>query len=390
MRRALPLLFALLVGCGTAPARMPPDGGGAGDDLARQAPPDLGAPDLLPAAAVLRVHYPAGGMTLSVRGSDGPLNWSQGLAMTPGADDTWTFTSAAITAPIEWKPLLGDTTWSRGPNYHVKPGETVDVYPHFVNPNGQVVKLFDAFHSPSLPRDRPIWAYLPPAHLENARATFPVIYFHDGQNLFDRNLAFGGNEWMVDETLNGGAEDGTIREVIAVGIGNTADRIWELTPTDGGMGGGGADRYLAMIVQDLKPAIDKMLHTKTGREDTAIFGSSLGGLVSAHAGVTRAADFGRVGAMSPSTWWDNLYIVGEVEGAKILMPRPLEVYLDVGGAKDGEADTVKLAGAWRDIGYSDGKDLLYLEDPMGLHNEVYWAERLPNALKFLVGPRVPN
>src|SRR3989442_1415910 len=82
-------------------------------------------------------------------------------------------------------------------------------------------------------------AYLPPSYGENTRERFPVIYFHDGQNLFDSALAFGGNEWRVDETFDTGAEDGSIREAIAIGIGNTADRIWEYTPTDGGMGGGG-------------------------------------------------------------------------------------------------------------------------------------------------------
>src|SRR5262249_39491532 len=155
-----------------------------------------------------------------VRGSATPLNWNSGLAMTSGSADTWTFTSMDITAPMEWKPLLDDTNWSRGANYRVSPGETADVYPHFNTMNGRVIKLVDSFHSTLLNNDRGVWAYLPPSYDENPLANYPVLYMHDGQNLFDPALAFGGNEWMVDETLNGGAETNditlAIREIIVV------------------------------------------------------------------------------------------------------------------------------------------------------------------------------
>ena len=157
---------------------------------------------------------------------------------------------------------------------------------------------------------------------------------HDGQNLFDPATAFGGVEWGVDEALDAAGEAGrcasgttcgndgecsagpclTTRATIVIGIDNTARRIWELTPTvDASIGdGGGADAYLTMVATELKPVVDAMLRTAPGPADTAIMGSSLGGLVSAYAGVTRPAVFGLVGAMSPSTWWDDRVIIDRV------------------------------------------------------------------------------
>src|SRR5262245_21591999 len=110
--------------------------------------------------------------------------------MTAGADDTFTYTTTTLTATAEWKPLLDDTTWSRGLNYHVSPGDTVDAYPHFNLTQGQVSVLFRGFSSQFLSDARDVLAYLPPVYLENARARLPVLYMHDGQNLFDPQTAF--------------------------------------------------------------------------------------------------------------------------------------------------------------------------------------------------------
>src|SRR5690242_17141630 len=162
---------------------------------------------------------------------------------------------------------------------------------------------------------------------------------HDGQNLFDPALAFGGNEWKVDETLDAAAEDGSIADLIVIGVENTADRIDEYTPTpdpsypDAGKG----DQYLTLLVDELKPQIDAMLRTLPDRAHTGVLGSSLGGLISAYAGVRRPDVYGIVGAMSPSTWWNNDVIIGDVAG----MPtsaRPTRVYVDSGDSGDSNDD----------------------------------------------------
>jgi predicted alpha/beta superfamily hydrolase len=337
---------------------------------------------------VLRVHYPAGTKTISVRGSVAPWTWDKGVAMTSGAEDTWTFETDAITAPAEWKPLLDDTTWSRGPNYTVEPGKTVVVYPHFVNAKGKFEKRW-TLASTLLGNTRGVWVYYPPTYLENARAKFPVVYMHDGQNLFDAATAFGGNEWKVDETMDAGAEDGSIREAIIVGPENTSKRIYEYTPTkDPSEGdGGGADLYLSMLQTELEPKVVAELPVLTGRENRAIIGSSLGGLVSAYAGAKRSETFALVGALSPSTWWDSRVILGIVSATTT---KPLRVYVDSGDSgpsNDDVTNTKDLAQAFRALGFVDDVSLKYVVQTGATHSEIYWAQRLPGALHFLLGPR---
>jgi predicted alpha/beta superfamily hydrolase len=154
--------------------------------------------------------------------------------------------------------------------------------------------------------------------------------------------------------------------------------------------GGGAAAYLTSLVTELKPLVDRELRTKTGREDTAMIGSSLGGLVTAWASVHHASTFGLCGAMSPSTWWDNTMILSEVSTLAAQSTKPLRIYVDSGDSGpslDDNANTALLAGRYRTSGYVDGRDLLYVLARGARHNESYWAERLPGALRFLVGPR---
>jgi predicted alpha/beta superfamily hydrolase len=395
------LLLMLAAGCSKQPvfktglidmAPATPSGPGAatGADLGAG-----GASDLAPSGpqpTTIRVHYPAGSHTLALRGDSDGLNWATGVTLTAAGPDTWSYTLPMPSAPVQWKPLLDDSTWSRGPNYVVQPGQTVDVYPHFVNANGQVVKLIAPFHSTVLNNDRTIWAYLPASYAENTDAHYPVLYMHDGQNLFDPALAFGGNDWKVENTLDAADEDGSIEELIVIGVENTAQRIYEYTPTTdpSTAGGGGGDLYLQLLINELKPQVDSMLRTLPDRAHTGILGSSLGGLISAYAGVKRPDVYGIVGAMSPSTWWNNDVIVGDVGGMPSAM-RPARVYVDSGDTQsaDDVNDTNLLAAKFLAIGYSAGTNFDHVVQAGGQHNEIYWAMRLPGALQFLFGPRTP-
>jgi predicted alpha/beta superfamily hydrolase len=125
----------------------------------------------------------------------------------------------------------------------------------------------------------------------------------------------------------------------------------------------------------------------TGREDTFLMGSSLGGLISAYGGARKPSTFGTIGAMSPSTWWDNLMILNVVSTMAAAPSRPLKVYVDVGTNNDGQSDTDQLASAYRSIGYVDDATLLYVVQQGASHNETYWRQRLPDALRFILGPR---
>ncbi|MDP1825060.1 MAG: alpha/beta hydrolase-fold protein [Archangium sp.] len=355
--------------------------------------PDAGQPDAGSADAgivtVLRVRYPAGTQAVFARGSKAPFNWNTGLPMVKVNDDTWTLTVTTLAEDLEWKPLLDDTTWSKGPNYRGRLGAVNEIAPHFFRDNGMWTIRWPAFASTLLGNTRGVYVYLPPTYLENAAARLPVVYMHDGQNLFDPNAAFGGVTWGVPQTMDSAAGDGRFREAIVVGPENAgAARIAEYTPTADPMyGGGNGDLYLRMLVEELKPRVDAELRTLPGREDTVLIGSSLGGLISSHAGVRKPETFGLIGAMSPSVWWDSrvLLTILPQTGAT----RPLRVYVDSGdsgGSNDGMADTADLAAAYRVLGYVDGTTLKYVVQPGATHTESAWASRLPGALEFLLGP----
>ena len=338
---------------------------------------------------VLRVKYPAGTRTLFARGSRPPFNWTTGLPMTKVDAETWTLSVTALASDLEWKPLLDDTTWSKGPNYNGRVGTVNEVAPHFLRDNGEWTIRWPTFSSTLLGNTRAVYVYLPPTYLENSAARMPVVYMHDGQNLFDPNAAFGGVTWGVPQTMDSAAGDGRFREAIVIGANNAGGaRISEYTPTADPMyGGGNGDLYLRMLVEELKPRVDAELRTLPGRADTVLIGSSLGGLISSYAGVRKADTFGFIGAMSPSVWWDNRVLLTTV--SQTGTTRPLRVYVDSGdsgNSNDGVLNTRELATAYRTLGYVDGATLKHVEQPGATHTESAWASRLPGALEFLLGP----
>jgi len=394
MRRTALLAFFLVVGltgCGGASSMADagdlPDSGtfDAGLADAGSSLPDAGQPDAGVRTTTLTVRYAAGTRALFVRGSTAPFNWNQGLPMQKVDDATWTLSVTTATQDFEWKPLLDDQVWSKGPNWRARVGAATEVQPHFFRDNGEWTVRWPAFQSALLGNTRGVYVYLPPTYLENSAARFPVVYMHDGQNLFDPAAAFGGVTWRVAEAIDEAAGTGRFPEAIVVGPNNAGgDRIAEYTPTADPMyGGGRGDLYLRFLVEELKPVVDAELRTRPGRESTALMGSSLGGLISSYAGVTKPGVFGLIGAMSPSTWWNNRVILSMVAGTGTT--RPLRVYVDSGDTNDGLEDTRDLAAAYRDLGYVDGRDFLFVVQPGGTHTESAWASRLPGALEMLLG-----
>jgi predicted alpha/beta superfamily hydrolase len=355
------------------------DSAGAGSDLGSAG----GKADGSGTASRLVVHYPAGyGHRISVRGEGGGLSWDQGRDGTWNPGDAWVL-DFTLTGPISLKPLYDDETWAQGPNDTLYPGQTLDVWPFFFHEGGRI-EVRPGWRSPRLAQARDIEIYLPPSYDENPNERYPVIYMQDGQNLWSDDDSATGVSWDVAGAMDDGALQATIHEAIVVGIDNTSDRTSEYTPVpDPDEGGGGADAYIAFIADELKPVIDHDYRTFGDRDHTAIVGSSLGALASLYAGISRPDVFGLVGALSPATWWDNEWITGAEQSAGSL---PARLYLDSGDSGDLN-DDVTLTAHLADVLRGRGVDLDYLVQQGAEHSEVYWRQRLPGALGFLVGGR---
>lgn len=433
------VVVAAMVACSSSSSSSAPSSSGAGSDAGKDgvdprgadggsggdAGADSGKSSLPAGTALVRVHYPAAAHSMTIRGAAAGLSWTNGKTMS-ASGDTFAVTLTGITDPVEWKPVLDDTTWAIGPNYHVASGQTIDVYPHFTSTSGKVETLIATFHSTVLNDDRAIYAYLPASYDENTDATYPVVYMHDGQNLWAAlpDIAFGAT-WNVDTAFDAASNEGscsangdvgwsaqpldggtattctgdgdcaskecrTFPEAIVIGVANDANRIYEYTPTTDSStpGGGGADLYLKMLVTELKPTIDGMLRTRPDVASTAIAGSSLGGLVSAYAGLKYPDVYGLVGAISPSTWWNDDVLVTDIATTAAAPHRPLMVYVDSGqGTADDEADTDQLAAAYVALGYVPGTSFTHVVQAGAQHSEVYWAQRFPGAMQFLLGTR---
>lgn len=251
------------------------------------------------------------------------------------------------------------------------------------------VRTHESFHSRYVEHDRNVVVYLPPGYDAAREIRYPVLYLHDGQNVFDEATSFG-DEWHVDETAQELIVQGKIEPLIVVGVYNTGEhRIDEYTPTpraDKG-GGGHADDYGRMLVEELKPFIDREYKTLPGAANTAMGGSSLGGLLTMHLGVRYPTAFGKLAVLSPSVWWDDRVILKEL--AALGCKTQQRIWLDAGTAEGDEviADARRLRDLLVQKGWALGTDLSYLEAEGGAHNERSWSDRVGPVLQFLFPPK---
>ena len=233
--------------------------------------------------------------------------------------------------------------------------------------------------------------YTPPGY-EASRARLPVLYLQDGQNLFDPATAFAGQDWRADAAADQLISAGAIEPLIVVGIYHTGvRRISEYTPTRDPRlrKGGKGDRYAQMLVRELRPWIDGEYRTRRGANDTAIGGSSLGGLVALQAGLLYPRVFGKLAVLSPSLWWDNRSILRLVR-ARIAAPRQ-RMWLDSGTAEGNQPSRViedlrALRAALTAAGWRTA-DLHYAEIEGGAHNEGAWGDRFGDVIEYLFPAR---
>ena len=359
---------------------------------------------IIPATTAVKInaYYPAPSFfpVLSLRGDACGLNWDKGVAMDRSGSDTSLF-SITIDCPtnvkkFEFKVLADDETWEQGSNHHIDLTEemTRDIYPWFNTKSGDTNTILKNVYSKELNNTRDIIFYLPPSYYENSLKTYSnILVMHDGQNLFNPRTAYMGNAWMCQEALDSSIIGGTIDEVLVVGAYNTADRMDEYTyiydPSEGC--GGKGDLYLDWIESTLLPLVEEEFpRVKVQRETLGILGSSLGGLISCYAGLTRPSVYGRVGCMSSSFWWDdNDFQKNVVPSSVSPSDLPLNhIYMDSGTGSLGEKEcTAYTTDIYQqlvdDKGYEAEKEVFQYVDEGATHSESYWGPRFHIPLEDL-------
>lgn len=264
------------------------------------------------------------------------------------------------------------------------------------------------------PRQVDVW--LPPGYDPASPTRYPVLYMHDGQNLFEPEHAFIGVDWGIDPALNRLIEKNAIHPPIVVGIWNTPNRIGDYMPAGAFNTPEGkryldiklasrfpdqhisirGDAYLAFLVEELKPWVDANFPTLHDQAHTHIMGSSMGGLISLYALCQYPHVFG--GAACLSNAWD----IGENHILNFFIrhfppPQSHKLYLDMGSAEtDDPALNTYLTESQNEIqqralqaGYREGENLLTRVFESHIHSEKDWRRRVHIPLGFLLTP-FPN
>jgi predicted alpha/beta superfamily hydrolase len=350
---------------------------------------------------------------VGIRSGFPPLGWAVTTpALDPDADGIYEVTILFPERPFGGQPVAykfkierpgrPDDGWEEGRNRGVTleaQSPVVFVQRRFDEPPTPVapartgtLRTHPAFPSRFLgPRD--VIVYLPPGYEKDRERRYPVLYLHDGQNLFDAEHA--GMEWQMDETAERLIRSGAIGPLIVVGIASTDARTDEYTPTaieekgdDGSVvrkGGGKADLYGKLLVEELKPFIDRTYRTRPERAATALGGASFGGLVSLYLGIQYPQVFGTILAVSPSVWWDNGVVLKKI--AALPAKTGQRIWVDIGTGEGDEAVTgvQHLRDALTAKGWKAGADFASMEAEGAQHDELAWAARVEPMLKFVDG-----
>lgn len=243
----------------------------------------------------------------------------------------------------------------------------------------QVHIISEKFDMPQLGRQRRVWIYLP-AGYQSSTKKYPVIYMHDGQNLFDAYTS-GYGEWGIDEILDTFPDK---EESIVVGIDHGGDyRITEYDPYDSKYGKGRGADYVDFLAKTLKPYIDSSYRTLSDARHTTTAGSSMGGLISMYAVLRYPKIFGNAGIFSPAFWIaPPIYQLAQQQQ----LPAYSRFYFVCGDA-EGEtmvADMQKMVDIIRKNGKNEAKTPVVIVKGAS-HNEKQWNGDFPGFYKWLVG-----
>jgi predicted alpha/beta superfamily hydrolase len=231
-------------------------------------------------------------------------------------------------------------------------------------------------YSAILNNKRDFFVWLPPGYELNPAKHYPVLYMHDGQNLIDPKTSYAGKDWQVDETITRIIKEYKIKEIIVVGIYNTNDRLEEYSDSEKG------ERYRKFIIEELKPFVDSKYRTLPDNKNTAIMGSSMGGLASFLMTWKHPEIFSMAGCLSSSFYYNDdkvFKMLDEYDGSK----KHIKIYIDHG--EDGLVRGQRMFCKLTQMGYVIGTDVDYFYAPKAEHNESEWAKRLERPLIFFFG-----
>jgi predicted alpha/beta superfamily hydrolase len=265
------------------------------------------------------------------------------------------------------------------------------------------IKHHPAFESEFVdPRNVDIW--LPPGYNSDSKTCHPVVYMHDGQNLFDPALSFIGVDWDVDGTMTRLIHEGKVREAIIVGIWNTPKRLPEYMPKKPvrpgqtlHFGSGFpdlpydeilSDEYLKFIVHELKPFVDAQYRTCPDQKDTFIMGSSMGGLISAYALCEYPTVFSGAGCVSTHWPADDGSLIRYFE-THLPDSGTHKFYFDYGTETTDaayEPYQLRVNAVLEKVGFVAGADYITKKFEGAEHSERAWRERVDQPLTFFLAP----
>jgi predicted alpha/beta superfamily hydrolase len=217
--------------------------------------------------------------------------------------------------------------------------------------------------------DRPLWIYLPPSYEQTSR-DYPVLFAHDGQNLFDEDSSFSG-EWQADETLEQLAHDEGLEAIVVAVANSGSKRMTEYSPFTGT-----GEAYVDYLVDEVRPFVADAFRIAREPARTGVLGSSAGGTISLYAIASRPDVFGLAGVLSPAFWWLGDAMFDYLRGRDVTG----RIYMDIGDRERGVDNMLRMV----EVLESRSVELHHAVEPGGEHNEAAWARRLPDALRFLL------
>jgi predicted alpha/beta superfamily hydrolase len=250
----------------------------------------------------------------------------------------------------------------------------------------------DDFPSAFLDNRRTLTVWLPPGY-EGSGDRYPVLYLHDGQNVFDAARSASGVSWDAHVTAASLIRAGRLRPLILVGIDSTPQRLDEYAVYRDAAekAGGRGESYARFVLDEVKPFVDANYRTLPDRRHTAVAGSSMGGLISLTMARLHPDRFALCGAVSPSLWWARCRELREAEAPGVWLGRT-RFWVDMGtreggGGRDRAAvgRARRLVASFRAAGLVQGRDFYYWEVAGGEHHEAAWAARFDNMLLFFFG-----